>query len=64
MPETITLELDIIDVEVLAVAFYDLRDIDGQRAWNHRNVARLRRKLADAIAEQEPHGADLLRRNL
>jgi hypothetical protein len=49
MRDTITLELDRTDVAVLTVALADIRDPHGEPAWNHRNVRRLREKVAEAI---------------
>jgi hypothetical protein len=62
MGSAITVELDIIDVQVIAVALWDCRDEAGHRAWQHPNVERLRGKLSEAIREQDPACADTLER--
>lgn len=62
MSTAITIELDIIDVQIIAVALWDCRDDAGHRAWGHPNVERLRGKLSAAIREQDPASADTLER--
>lgn len=62
MSTSITVELDIIDVQIIAVALWDCRDEAGHRAWAHHNVERLRGKLSTAIREQDPGTADTLER--
>lgn len=50
--DTITVELDRTDVAVLVVALADVRDPQGEPAWNHRSVRRLREKVVEAIDQR------------
>lgn len=49
---TITVSLSYQDVAIICVALSDLLAANGEEAWPHPTVERLRRKLAEAIAEQ------------
>jgi hypothetical protein len=51
-PDTITVDLTLHDVAILAVALADVAAPDGHPAWSHPRVERLRMKLANAITRR------------
>jgi len=50
--DTITVDLTIHDVAIIAVALSDAATPGGDSAWAHPRVERLRLKLADAITRR------------